>query len=146
MDRAAGIGNDIASTRKGGMAKMGNLFGPGSGEIAVNISAEAIFVSRMKNEALVPCAKKVSSNPFYGDEVCFIGSIEVSSTRVDSVSYIRPCVLSKKIELANNRAVMNILRVVRFGIRVGMQDLSHWSGLGIGRIAGFWRGVGRDEF
>jgi len=80
VNRAAGIGNDIASMRKGRMAKMGNLFGPGSGKIAVDISTEAIFVSQMKNEALVPCAKKVSSNPFYGDEVCIIRCIEVSST------------------------------------------------------------------
>jgi len=62
------------------MAKMGDLLGPGSGKITVSISAEAIFISWMKNEALVACAKKISPNPFYSNEVGFVGCIEISST------------------------------------------------------------------
>jgi len=62
------------------MAKMGDLLGPGSGKITVNVSAEAIFVSWMKNEALVTRAKKISPNPFYSNEVGFVGCIEVLST------------------------------------------------------------------
>jgi len=59
---------------------MGDLLGPGSGKIAVNIGTEAIFISQMKNEAFVLCAKKILSDPFHGNEVGFVGCIEVLST------------------------------------------------------------------
>jgi len=62
------------------MAKMGDLLGPGSGKIAVDIGTEMNFISQMENETLVPCAKKVLPNLFHSNEMGFIGCIEVSST------------------------------------------------------------------
>jgi len=47
-------------------------------------------------------------------------------------------VLSKKIELANDGSVRDISRVIRFSIRVWMQDFGHRCGLRIGRVTRLW--------
>ena len=41
-------GDDVASARKSGMMQVRDLFRPRSGKITINVSAKAIFISRIK--------------------------------------------------------------------------------------------------